>query len=404
MTSDKEVSLGVPDEVGEPRGINRRNLLQMMGLGLLPSGSFAKKFLALADQNPPQAPGVTIRQRQPANLESPFSALDGPITPTERHYVRSHFATPKLTAEEYRLTIEGAVDRTVSFTYEELRKMPTKTVAATMECAGNGRIYLAPAARGVQWEQGAVSTAEWKGVPLSLLLEKAGMKPGAVDIVFEGADGGEIKDPPKPDSALKFSRSIPVAKCLEDVLIVFEMNGKPLPAAHGFPVRAIVPGWYAVASIKWLTRIVVLDQPYHGFFETVDYAYYQRENGLVRRVPLTSLIVKSQIARPTFREAVRPGSKYKITGAAWTGEASVAKVEVSTDGGKIWALARLAKSTGKGVWQLWEYDWSVPSVVGTYALMSRATDSKGNVQSMTRDPDRENYMINHVVPIEVEVR
>jgi DMSO/TMAO reductase YedYZ molybdopterin-dependent catalytic subunit len=182
------------------------------------------------------------------------------------------------------------------------------------------------------------------------------------------------------------------------------MNDVPLPVAHGFPVRAIVPGWYGVASVKWLTRILVLSQPFQGHFQTIDYAYWQKIGGLPTRVPITEMLVKASIARPTFREILPAGSMYRVSGAAWAGEAEIAIVEISVNGGKSWDFANHQGHSVPYSWRLWDYEWRVPASPGRYTLMVRATDSRGNKQPMQRDPDRENYMVNHVVPIEVDVR
>ncbi len=387
----------------------RRSFLKIAGAGLAPLG-LGTAFGALNPSQPlllakQHLPGLITRQKEPENLESPFSALESRITPNDLFYVRTHFATPHLKVADWKLQIEGAVNTPLTLTYDELKALPSKTVTATLECAGNSRVYLTPPARGVQWEQGAVSTAEWTGVPLSVLLEKAGMHPDAIEVVLEGADSGELKDPPHPGAALHFSRSLPLEKALQkNVLIVYEMNGEPLPVGHGFPVRAIVPEWFAVASVKWLTRLVVVTKPFHGYFQTIDYAYWKHENGLAHRVPITSLLVKSQISRPEFRESVAAGSTYKVTGAAWTGEHEVVKIELSSDGGHTWSDAHWTSKSETGAWRLWEFEWKVPSTTGIVTLASRATDSAGNVQPATRDLDRENYLINQVIPIEVHVK
>jgi len=384
----------------------RRSFLKLAGAGLAPLGLGSLGFDSRdRSQEPSSKAALITRQKEPENLESPFSALKGDITPNEQFYVRTHFATPRLNTADWHLTVEGSVDRPLVLTYDDLLGMGRHTVKATLECAGNSRVYLTPPARGVQWEQGAVSTAEWTGVPLSAILERAGLRHDCVELVFEGADSGEIKDPPHPGAALNFSRSLPLKKALEaNVLVAYEMNGQPLPRAHGHPARVIVPGWYAVASVKWLKRIVAVTTPYHGYFQTIDYAYWRHENGFVERVPLTELQVKSQIARPVFREQISAGSTYQVTGAAWSGESGISQVDVSVDGGKTWNPTRLLGESKAGIWRLWNYNWQAPSTPGNATLMSRATDNAGNVQPMTRDLDRENYMINQVIPIEVEVR
>jgi DMSO/TMAO reductase YedYZ molybdopterin-dependent catalytic subunit len=360
---------------------------------------------ASAENGPPSRfPGLVIRQRQPENLEFPFDTLDSFLTPNDRFYVRSHFAVPTVEAAGWRLRVEGAVERPLDISYDDLRKMASRTQAATLECAGNSRVFLSPAVRGVQWELGAVSNASWTGVPLSAVLERAGVKPGAVEVVLEGADSGEIKDPPKPAGAIHFARSLPMAKALRpETLLAYKMNGSDLPVAHGFPLRAVVPGWYGVASVKWLTRIVVVEAPYQGHFQTIDYAIFERRNGFPVRVPITERQVKASIARPVTHEVISAGAPYVISGAAWSGDAPVQKVEVSTDGGTEWSPAEFQDSPRPYAWRRWSYRWS-RGRKGRAVLMARATDAAGRVQPMQRDPDRDNYMVSHVLPIEVDVR
>ncbi len=347
---------------------------------------------------------LITRQREPENLEFNFGTLDNFLTPNDRFYVRTHFATPNLDAAQWQLRVEGAVERPFTLSYAELQQMPSRKLQTTLECAGNGRVALTPPANGVQWDLGAVSTAEWTGVSLSNLLARAGIRPEAVDVVLEGADSGEIKTTPRPAGAIHFARSLPLERARQqDVILAYRMNGSDLPVSHGFPVRAVVPGWYGMASVKWLTRILVLPQAFQGYFQTIDYAIWERQGGEARRVPITTMQVKASIARPTFRELIRAGSAYRIYGAAWAGEAAVTKVEVSANGGQSWQPARLNNLPVPYTWRFWEYEWRAPQQPGRYGILARATDAKGNTQPLQRDADRENYMINHVVPVEVEV-
>ena len=240
---------------------------------------------------------------------------------------------------------------------------------------------------------------------LGAILNQAGLRPEAVEVILEGADSGEIKDPPKPNGAIHFARSLPLSRANRpDVLLAYRMNGDPLPLSHGFPLRAVVPGWYGMASVKWLTRIIVTDRPFNGYFQTVDYARWERPNGIPTRVPLTEMQVKSEIARPDMREVVTAGSAYRVFGAAWTGDADIERVEISPDGGQTWERAQLLDKPVRYAWRFWEYQWRVPAKQGRYTLLSRATDTQNRAQPMQRQPDTENYMINHVLPIDVDVR
>lgn len=350
--------------------------------------------------------GLIIREKDPENLEYPFSTLDSVITPNDRFFVRSHFPSlPPLEARSWRLRVEGAVDRPYEIGYDDLLKMPSRTLAATIECAGNGRIFLSPKARGLQWEMGAVGTAEWTGTPLAGVLERAGVQKGAVEVVLEGADTGEITEEPKSPGKISFSRSIPLAKALQpEVLLAYRMNGKDLTPSHGFPVRAVVPGWYGMASVKWLVRVIVTDRPFTGYFQTADYAYWARRDGLpAQRIPVGEVEVKAQIARPARHEAIPAGTVYRVHGTAWGGESEVVQVELSADGGHTWEAAEWRSARLPYSWRLWEYAWRTPDKPGNMLLMARATDAQGHTQPMERDAHRATYMISHVLPIPVEI-
>src|SRR2546426_8438634 len=347
---------------------------------------------------------MIIREKEPANLEMPFATLDGFITPNERFYVRCHFPIPQIEVRDWRLKIEGAVDRSLEVTYDELLKMKTRTVVATLECAGNSRVFLVPKVKGTQWELGAVGNAEWTGVPLGDVLQQASIRKDAVDVILEGADDGTVAEPPRPVGKIHFSRSLPKEKAMDDVLLAYKMNGQQLPASHGFPLRAVVPGWYGMASIKWLQRIVVTDKPFNGYYQTVDYAYWRRSDAGPALVPLSEMQVKAEIARPSMNEVVPAGHNYRVVGAAWTADCEITKVELSTDGGASWQLVTLLGEPVKNAWRLWEFDWETPSQPGKHTLMARATDSRGRSQSDQRDADRGTYLITHCLPIDAEVR
>ena len=351
-------------------------------------------------------PGVITRQKDPDNLEFPFASLNSFLTPNEQFYVRTHFEVPKVEAGEWRLKVEGAVDKPFEIGLDGLREMKAHTLTALLECSGNSRVLLKPPQVGIRWEQGGVSNAEWTGVPLAELLKKAGVRDGAVEVILEGADKGSFTDPlPKTPGVVHFARSLPLKKAMRpEVLLAHKMNGKDLPPAHGFPVRAVVAGWYGMASVKWLKRIVVTDRPFNGYFQTLTYTIWERRHGQATLVPVTEVDVKAQIARPTLNEVVAAGNPYRVFGAAWAGEPDVEKVEVSTDGGKTWERARLLDKPVRYSWRLFEYEWKVPEKGGPRVLMARATDSRGRTQPMKRDPDRRDAMITHVQPIEVEVR
>jgi len=357
------------------------------------------------DPAPAFAP-LIVRQNTPPNLEFPFATLNSFITPTPSFYVRSHFPVPTLNEKTFRLRVEGEVDRPLTLALPELRKLGERNATVLLECAGNGRVFLSPSAAGVQWEYGGVGTAEWIGVPLSAVLERAGVRKSGVEVILEGVDTGESRAFPNPfqtPGPIHFSRSVPMAKAQRDVLLAYAMNGAALTPNHGFPLRAVVPGWYGMASIKWLSRIIVTDRPFQGYFQTLDYATFERRHGNPVLVPVTELQVKSLIARPGRGEVVPAKRPYRIHGAAWTCDSQITQVEVSTDGGRTWNAARLGMRNEQNVWRFWEYTWANPSP-GRHVLMARARDGRGRTQPMERDPDLRNSMISHVLPVEVFVR
>lgn len=345
-----------------------------------------------------------VRRQSPENLETPFSEIDSFTTPNERFYVRNHFEVPHLEASRHRVRLEGLfADHGGSFTLEELRAMPSVVEAVTLECAGNGRVFLVPKANGDNWELGAVSNATWRGVRLADILARHPLDDRAAELVLEGADEGEPDDTPKPPGKIHFARSIPRSK-IGDVLIAYEMNGEPLPPRHGAPLRAIVPGFYGMASVKWLSRIIAVEEPFRGYFQSVDYAYWETEEGNPTRVPLNAMKPKAQIARPARSEVVPAGAPYRIFGAAWGGEKPLATVEVSVDGGASYAEATLLGRAEPHAWRLWEYVWNTPREPGPHTLMARATDAAGTRQPGEHEAKYGNYVIWHTIPIDVEVR
>lgn len=356
-----------------------------------------------ADNNPLTSDGLIVREKEPLNLEMPFSTLSAFTTPNESFYVRCHFPIPEIAASEWQLKVEGEVETPFSLSYEELLEMESRTIAATLECAGNNRIFLEPKVKGVQWGLGAIGNASWTGVTLAAVLDRAKVKPGAIEVILEGADEGAVDKTPRPSGKISFSRSLPLGKAYDDVLLAYEMNGEKLTATHGFPLRAIVPGWYAMASVKWLRRLIVSSRPFNGYYQSLDYSFWDRSGTLPTLAPLREQQVKAEIARPEDGESVPANSTVRVHGAAWCGEGEIAKVEVSADAGATWNAAHLLDAPVKNAWRLWVFDWRTPTKAGKQRLLARATDSRNRVQPFEHDPDRGTYMINHVLPIEVEV-
>jgi DMSO/TMAO reductase YedYZ molybdopterin-dependent catalytic subunit len=348
--------------------------------------------------------GLIIRQKEPRNLEAPFDRIDSYLTPTELFYIRSHFPTPKLDRASYQLRIDGAVRHPFTLSYEELRNMRSETRVATLECAGNGRVFLVPQVQGAQWELGAVSNAEWTGVPLRALLERAELAEDVCEIALEGADRGTPKEEPLPPGPISYVWSVPLAKAMQsEVLIAYAMNGRDLSRDHGFPIRAIVPGHYGMASVKWLTRIEAVREPFRGYWQTTDYAYWASKGGEPVRRALGEMKLKSQIARPRVYETLPANRIYTICGAAWAGETDVIGIAVSTDGGQTWAEADFVDPVRRHAWRRWRFDWLTPKKAGEYTLLARAKDANGVLQPTEHDQNYGVYVINHSLPIEVFV-
>src|SRR6516162_6300123 len=335
----------------------------------------------------------------PENSETPLDDVRSWVTPTRLFFVRNHFDVPALDPATWRLRVEGHVDRPLALTWEELAAMPERTVFATVECAGNGRSFLQPKAHGVQWAAGAIGHAEWTGVPLRTVLEKAGVRARAVEVLVEGMDRG--REANHPDE-MAFARSLPLAKALHpDTLLDFRMNGELLELNHGFPLRLFVPGWYGVASVKWVKRIAVLDRPFRGYFQTMKYTVQRRKGIDLETVSVREMAVKSEILRPAASEVLGIGTN-RLFGVAWAGEEAVANVDVSTDGGRSWSPAELIGPPAPYSWTMWEYLWELAQP-GNYSLMARATSASVKVQPMEHDSLNGGYLIHNCRPRVVRV-
>ncbi len=341
------------------------------------------------------SPARRIVTSGPENSETPLEQVPSWVTPNRLFFVRNHFEPPVVTdARAWELTLEGLVARPMRWTLAQLEAMPQHGVFATVECAGNGRSFLKEKAEGVQWGAGAIGHAEWTGVRLRDLLEPAGIKASATEIIFEGADRGE-----EGGKTMNFSRSLPLAKALHpDTLIALRMNGEALEPNHGAPLRLFVPGWYGVASVKWLRTMRVTDQPYQGYFQTTKYSIIRGG----RRQPLGPGSVKSEVLSPAAGAQVGAGT-VRIAGVAWAGEAGVSRVDVSTDGGRTWHAAHLTGIDQPYSWRQWEALWTV-TAPGDYEIVTRAHSSRGETQPFEYDRDNLGYLINVVRPVRVRVK
>src|SRR6266496_3892419 len=358
-----------------------------------------------ADESPaiPGKHGMIARSLRFLDLEMPAEYANSFITPVEHFYVRNHMHEPNtVDPREWRLSIGGDVEKPLTVTLAELTRMEQHTVIDTLECAGNGRAFAVPRVPGIQWEKGAVGTARFSGPRLREVLERAGVRFTGKHVTFRGLDEVPRKVPP-------FIRSIPIEKASDgNTLVALDMNGAALTKHHGFPARALVPGWIGAASCKWLTEIKVLGEEFNGNFMKPGYRMPNQPVQPGADVnpddthPITGLNVKSIIAGPIDNSIVRSRSVH-VHGAAWAGEADVARVEISTDGGSTWQPAQLGREQSKYTWRLWNYSWRAPRS-GEYTILSRAADSHGRTQPQTAAWNPSGYLYNVVDQVKIHVQ
>jgi len=328
-----------------------------------------------------------IVSRDPLNAETRLDLQEGVLTPTGRHYVRSHFSFP---APPGAIAVGGAVRSPRSIGLDALRSLPARSAMVTLECAGNGRAFLDPPAPGEQWKLGAVSTAAWTGVTLRTLLEPAGLFDRVIEVLFRGADGGE---PAGLGRRITFERSLPLERALaDDVLVAYAMNSAPIPTEHGAPVRLVVPNWYGMASVKWLVEIIAIEEPFRGF--------YQADRYVSGDQPLRTIRPRAVITAPL--DAVRAGSPMAVHGYAWSGQAPITRVDLSLDGGATWRETELAAAAAPAAWREWTLRWTPPA--GTHTLLARATDGSGDVQPTRQRRNALGYENNAAQPVRVDAR
>jgi DMSO/TMAO reductase YedYZ molybdopterin-dependent catalytic subunit len=343
--------------------------------------------------------GLIVHRAHPLNCETSIPALiGGVVMPNAHFYVRNHFQIPILDPATFRLTVGGLVERPLSLSLRDLHNMPSQTLVATLECAGNGRTKFQPAIEGEKWDLGAVSTAEWTGVPLAEVLDRAGMQTGTREVLFRGADGGIVEGHSEP---IRFERSLELGSARNpNLLLAYAMNGEPLPVQHGYPVRLVVPDWYAVASVKWLTEIKLIDQPFAGFYQSDKYWYEWGRDSQAVREPVTLQRVRALITEPAPGQEVRCG-ELAIRGVAWSGAAPIAHVEIRVGGGS-WQETHLVSERKRHSWQWWELITRVHEP-GVVALRARATDLAGRTQPEFAEWNRMGYGNNaiHEVPVQM---
>jgi len=347
--------------------------------------------------------GISLEELQLAarNHGMPLEALRFDVTPVGLHYLLTHYDIPDVDAEAWRLEVDGLVERPLTLSLDDVRARPAVEAAVTMECAGNGRATIEPHVVSQPWLLEAVGTARWRGTPVAGMLEEAGVREGAVEVLFTGLDrgveGGEEQD---------YARSLPLEEVhAGDAILAYEVNGMPLPPQHGFPLRLVVPGWYGMTSVKWLGRITVLDVPFGGYQQSHSYRLRQHEDeeGVsLSRIQLRSLMIPPGIPEFLTRSRVVQAGTCRLEGRAWSGGAEVASVEVSSDGGVTWALAELGDDAlGRWAWRSWSFAWE--ATPGEHQLCSRAIAFDGSAQPLDAPWNVGGYANNAVQRIPVTV-
>lgn len=332
------------------------------------------------------------------NHSMPLEALQSDTTPAGLHYLLNHFDIPFIDAEHWHLRIGGAVQRSLELNLKALRRAPRISIPVTLECAGNGRSLLRPRPLSQPWRLEAVGTAVWTGVPLAYLLAQAGVEDDAVEVVFTGADSGL-----QGGVRQQFARSLPVSEALRpDIVLAYRMDGNDLPPQHGYPLRLVVPGWYGMASVKWLSSINVLTRPFDGFQQAVAYRYQKDADDA--GTPVTWIKVRSLMVPPGVpdfftRSRVLPAGPVMLTGRAWSGEGAVERVDVGIDG--QWTPAHLEHPAGPFAWCAWSLPWVADR--GEHELACRATDATGAVQPLEQAWNYQGMGNNVVQRIKVTV-
>jgi DMSO/TMAO reductase YedYZ molybdopterin-dependent catalytic subunit len=333
------------------------------------------------------------------NRGMPLEALRHDVTPVGLHYLLVHFDIPALDADSWRLRVGGSVRRDLELTLDDIRARPATTLPVTLECAGNGRARLDPRPMTQPWLNEAVATSRWTGTSLAGVLEDAGLEPGTVEIVFTGADHGI-----EGGEELDYSRSLPVAEAMRrEILLAYEMNDRPLEPQHGFPLRLLVPGWYGMTSVKWLSTIEAVTEPFRGFHQAVAYHYQSSDDEPgepVTRIRPRALMIPPGF--PDFPERRRYVERGRVTieGRAWSGTAPIVRVDVGIDGG--WVEAKLAEPVGEWAWRGWSYEWD--ATPGDHALSCRAMDQTGDIQPVRQPWNLQGMGNNLVQRLDVSVR
>jgi DMSO/TMAO reductase YedYZ molybdopterin-dependent catalytic subunit len=354
----------------------------------------------------PQKTDLILLTDRPPQLETPLRYFNTDLTPNDAFFVRWHLSgiPTSIDTRTFRLEVTGNVKKPLSLSLHDLQtKFPSTSVVALCQCAGNARSLFEPRVPGGQWGFGAMSNARWKGVRLKDVLDAAGVKDGSVQVGLRGLDVAPLPQMPR------FEKSLPIDRARDgDVLIAYEMNGSSLPILNGFPLRLVVPGWFATYWVKSLSAISVLEQPLKTFW--MDTAYRIPDNPgaeenpkqlAARTVPITRMPIHSIFVKPAPGEQVRSGQSYTLEGVANDGGSGIRKVEASSDGGKTWSNATLGDDLGKYSWRRWRAQWT-PSEKGQYRLLVRATAGDGQ-QQVDSQWNRSGYQRDVIEHIDVAV-
>jgi len=335
------------------------------------------------------------------NSGMPLEALRWSITPLGLHYLLIHYDIPVVDVANWRLELAGCIDRPLALSLDELKRRETVTVPVTMECAGNGRARFDPRPVSQPWLTEAVSTAQWTGTPLASLLRDAGVRAGAVEVVFTGLDHGVEDGIPQA-----YERSLPLSEALAaEPILAWGIGDVPLPPQHGFPLRLVVPGWYGMANVKWLQRITVLDAPFEGYQQTRGYRIRRSEDEPGE--PVTRMLPRALMVPPgvpefmTRKRFVAPG-RHLLEGRAWSGWGEITHVEISLDGGATWSEAELNNAPGRHAWRGWSYLWEATEP-GDYRVACRAYDTAGNAQPLKPEWNLGGYANNAAQQVAIAV-
>lgn len=388
----------------DPRPISRRDLMALaaqLWAGAAAAAVWPAEMSAqgLAGKHA----SLVARSVRPPDFETPVALLDAFHTPIDAFYVRCHMPVPaQLDEASWRLAVDGEAASPLSLSVADLKQMPAASVTTTLECAGNGRAFFDPPVAGIQWRKGAVGTATWTGARLADILKRAGAKSAATYVWMSGTDRPLGTQPP-------FVRQLAMAKAMNsETIVAYAMNGQPIPAVHGAPLRLIVPGWEGAYAVKWINKLTLATKEQDGFWVASGYRYPTKRVAPGAAVdakdmaPLVGLVVKSLITTPLDGAVVAPG-RVTVAGFAWAGETAIAKVDVSIDAGATWQPARLTGQAVKYAWRRFEFAFDATRR-DTHTILSRATDATGKAQPIAPQWNPSGYLWNAPDQMRIEVK